>query len=86
MWSRQCSRPNKNEVLTLLCRPYLQSEDTLSGGKMSGESDENFEGVTKFSPDELKPRYFITRPKLLPKILYSNQKLNSNFYTLNYRN
>ena len=24
----------------------------LSGKKMSGKSDENFEGVTKFSPDE----------------------------------
>ena len=31
---------------------YSVSECTLSGEKMSGECDENFEGVTKFSPDE----------------------------------
>ena len=57
---------------------------------MSGESDENFEGVMKFSPDEKNPRYFITqpkllpdffysRPKLLPEILYPNQNLNLDF-------
>ena len=40
------------------------SGEKKSGEKKSGESDENFEGVTKFSPDELKPRYFNTRPKL----------------------
>ena len=60
---------------------------------MSGESDENFDGVTKIFPDKKFPRHFITRPKLLPdffyprpkllpKILYSNQMLNPNFYTL----
>ena len=31
---------------------FITDEINLSGKKMSGESDENFEGVTKFSLDE----------------------------------
>ena len=47
---------------------------------MSGESDENFEGVTKFSPDEFFPRYFITRPKLLPDFLIPDQNFSPIFF------
>ena len=67
------------------------SWNTLSGKRMSGESDENYEGVTKFFPDEEFPRHFITWSKLLPDffILFETftqsfifqQKLNPNFYT-----
>ena len=56
-------------------------ENTLSGEKMSGESDENFEGVTKFSPDELNPRYFNTRPKLKPDIFIPDENFYPKFYT-----
>ena len=61
---------------------------TLSGEKLSGESDENFEGLTKFSPEELNPRFSGGKivggkwPKLLPKILFSNllqPKIKSKF-------
>ena len=47
---------------------------------MSGESDENFEGLTKFSPDEFFPRYFITRPKLLPDFLIPDQNFSPIFF------
>ena len=44
----------------------------LIGEKMSGESDENFEGVMKFFPDILSPNQnlnpiFYPRPNLYPK-------------------
>ena len=52
---------------------------TLSGKKMSGESNENFEGVTKFSPDEFFPRYSFTRPKLLPDFLMPDQNFSPIF-------
>ena len=54
---------------------------TLSGKKMSGESDENFEGVTKFFPDEKFPRHFITRPKLLPDFFIPDRNFYQKFYT-----
>ena len=47
---------------------------------MSGESDEHFEGVMKFSPDEFFPRYFITRPKLLPDFLIPDQDFSPIFF------
>ena len=50
----------------------------LIGGKMSGESDENFEGVTKFFPDEKFPRHFITR--LLPDFFIPDRNFYSKFY------
>ena len=65
---------------------------------MPGKSDENFERLTKKFfptknfPDILSPNQnfyliFLSRPKLLPKILYLNQiVINPNFYTLNYKN
>ena len=40
----------KRELFSRVCQL-----NTLSGKNMSGESDENFEGVTKFSPDEFSP-------------------------------
>ena len=63
---------------------FLESweiDHTLSGKKMSGESDENFKGVPKFSPDEFFPRYFITRPKLLPDFFIPDQNFYPKFYT-----
>ena len=45
-----------------------------------GESDENFEGVTKFSPDILSPdqNFFNPRPRLFPDFFVPDQ----NFYPI----
>ena len=48
---------------------------------MSRKSDENFEGVAKFSPDEKIPRHFITRPKPLPDFLIPDWNFYLKFYT-----
>ena len=67
---------NVNSVLFWRQKMIFEKSHTLSGKKMSGESDENFEGVTKFSPNELNPRYFNTRPKNKSKFLHPElQKL-----------
>ena len=44
-------------VLFVMASMVLVDKDQvyLTGEKMSGESDENFEEVTKFSPDILSP-------------------------------
>ena len=56
---------------------------TLSRKKMSGESDENFEGVTKFSPDILSPDQnfypiFQSPTKTFPRFFFPDQ----NFYLI----
>ena len=42
---------------------------------MSGESDENFEGVTK--NNEKFPRHFSNRPKLLPDFKFGRGKVTN---------
>ena len=59
----ECS--SRLSLHTTLCAHCLFSL-YLIGEKMSGESDENFEWVTKFSPDELKPRLNKT-PTFFPR-------------------
>ena len=46
---------------------------------MSGESDENFEGVTKFFPVEKIPRHFIT-DKAFPRFFYPRPKFSPDFF------
>ena len=65
----------KNGLLYPYVLPYRE--------KLLAESDKNFEGVTKFSPDEIFPRYFITRPKLLPDFFIPDQNFYPKFYTEN---
>ena len=74
----------------------LASYIYLIGGKMSGEVTNVLRGWRKFSPMKNFPtfyhstkscnRFFYPWPKLLSKVLYSNQKWNPDFYTLNYKN
>ena len=62
-------------------RSFIGIRIYLIGGKMSGECDENFEGVTKFFLDEKIPRNFITRPKLLPDFFIPDRNFYAIFYT-----
>ena len=53
--------------------------ENLIGEKMSGESDENFEGMTKIFPDEKLPRHFIIRPNFYPIFLSPTETFTQNF-------